>query len=155
MPSGLQTATEAQTGFAVRLFQCLQTPELHNKTLVARKREQQPRLSQLRHRRVPISCKMESLLCALSSKSLPSFILRAGAIHHLGCPHTSTKPSLPLPLAAEPTSPEGPLITTLDREEVGNRPAQRKSYHPQCLSLGSALFGEPVMVIIELRHHQV
>lgn len=60
--------------YNIQLFQCLQIPELHNKTLVGGKRQQQPRLSQLRHLRVPISCKRESRLCPLSSKpSLPSF----------------------------------------------------------------------------------
>lgn len=60
--------------YNIQLFQCLQTPELHNKTLIGGKRQQQPRLSQLRHLSVPLSCKRESHLCPLSSKPcLPSF----------------------------------------------------------------------------------
>lgn len=60
--------------YNIQLFQCLQTPELHNKTLIGGKRQQQPRLSQLRHLSVPLSYKRESHLCPLSSKPcLPSF----------------------------------------------------------------------------------
>lgn len=60
--------------YNIQLFWCLQTPELLNKTLVGGKRQQQLRLSQLRHLGVPISCKRESHLCPLSSKPcLPPF----------------------------------------------------------------------------------
>lgn len=103
-------------GFYYAVLQCLQTPELHNKMLEEGKRQQQPRLSQLRHLTVPISCKREDPSLSPFLKTLPPLILRPRGIHHHGCSHTSTKPSLTLTVAAEPMSPEGPLITILDRE---------------------------------------
>lgn len=80
--------------YNIQRFQCLQTPGLHNKTLVGGKRQQQPRLSQLRHFRVPLSCKRESHLCSLSSKPcLPSFSDSGASSLRLFSPFHKTSPS--------------------------------------------------------------
>lgn len=80
--------------YNIQRFQCLQTPGLHNKTLVGGKRQQQPRFSQLRHFRVPLSCKRESHLCSLSSKPcLPSFSDSGASSLRLFSPFHKTSPS--------------------------------------------------------------